>query len=41
MELAKAIHRDNGKGKREIKERGGGSIGVSDDDNDAPSFAVG
>ena len=41
VELAKAIHRDNGKGKREKKERGGGSVGVSDDDDDAPGFAVG
>jgi len=40
VELAKAIHRDNGKGKREKKERGGGSVGVGDDDN-APGFAVG
>ena len=40
VELAKAIHRDDGKGKREKKERGGGSVGVSDDD-DAPGFAVG
>ncbi len=31
---------DNGKGKREKKERGGSSVGVSDDD-DAPGFAVG
>ena len=40
VELAEAIHRDDGKGKREKKERGGGSVGVSDD-NDAPGFAVG
>ena len=40
VELAEAIHRDDGKGKREKKERGGGSVGVSDDDN-APGFAVG
>ena len=40
VELAEAIHRDDGKGKREKKERGGGSVGVSDDD-DAPGFAVG
>ena len=40
MELAKAIHRDNGKCKREKKERRGGSVGVSDNDN-APGFAVG
>ena len=40
MELAEAIHRDDGKGKREKKERGGGSVGISDDD-DAPGFAVG
>ena len=41
MELAEAIHRDEGKGKREKKERGGsGSVGVGNDDN-APGFAVG
>ena len=40
MELAEAIHRDDGKGKREKKECGGGSAGVSENDN-APSFAVG
>ena len=40
MELAKAIYRDDGKGKREKKERGGGSIGVGDADN-TPGFAVG
>ena len=40
MELAKAIHWDNGKGKREKKERRGGSVGVGNDD-DAPGFAVG
>ena len=40
MELAKAIHRDDGKGKREKKEHGGGGVGVSDED-DAPGFAVG
>ena len=40
VELAEAIHRDNGKGKREKKERRGGSVGVSDDDN-ALGFAVG
>ena len=28
------------RGKREKKERGGGSVGVGDDD-DAPGFAVG
>ena len=38
--MAKAIHWDNSKGKREKKERRGGSVGVSDDD-DAPGFAVG
>ncbi len=38
MELAEAIHWDDGKGKREKKERGGGSIGFSNDD--APGFAV-
>ena len=40
MELAEAIHRDDGKGKREKKERGGGSVGVSNDGN-APGFAIG
>ena len=40
VELAEAIHRDVGKGKREKKERGGGSVGIGDDD-DAPGFAVG
>ena len=40
MELAEAIHRDDGKGKWEKKERGGGSVGVGDVD-DAPCFAVG
>ncbi len=41
MELAEAIHRDDDKSKRERKkERGGGSVGISDD-NDAPGFAVG
>ena len=30
--MAEAIHRDDGKGKREKKERGGGS-GVGDDDD--------
>ena len=40
MELAEAIHQDYGKGKREKKESGGGSVGVSDND-DAPGFAVG
>ena len=40
MELAKAIHQDNGKGKREKKECRGGSVGVSDD-HDALGFAVG
>ncbi len=40
MDLAKAIHRDDGKGKREKKECRGSSVSVSDDDN-APGFAVG
>ncbi len=40
VELTEAIHRDDGKGKREKKECGAGSVGVSDDD-DAPGFAVG
>jgi len=40
VELAEAIHRVNRKGKREKKEREGGSIGVGDEDN-APGFAVG
>ena len=40
VELAKAIHRDDGKGKREKKECRGSSVSVSDDDN-APGFAVG
>ncbi len=40
MELAKAIHWDDRKGKREKKEHGGGGVGVSNNDN-APSFAVG
>ncbi len=40
MELAKAIHRDDSKGKREKKEHRGSSVGISDDD-DAPGFAVG
>jgi len=40
VELAEAIHRDGGKGKREKKERGGGSFGVCDND-DTPGFAVG
>ena len=40
VELAKSIHRDDGKGKREKKERGGSSVGVGDVD-DAPGFAVG
>ena len=39
VELAKTIHWDDGKGKREKKERGGGSISVGND-NDAPSFVV-
>ena len=38
--MAEAIHQDDGKGKREKKERWGGSVGVSND-NDAPGFAVG
>ena len=37
VELAEAIHRDNGKGKREKKERRGGSVGVGDND-DAPAL---
>ncbi len=42
VELAKAIHRDDGKGKREKKERGGGGGGAGvGNDNDARSFAVG
>ena len=40
VELAKAIHWDDGKGKREKKERGGGSIRVGNDNN-APGFAAG
>ena len=40
VELAEAIHRDDGKGKREKKERRAGSVGVSNND-DAPGFAVG
>ena len=40
MELAEAIHWDVGKGKREKKERGGGSVGVGNN-NDASGFAVG
>jgi len=40
VELAEAIHWDDGKGKREKKERGGGSVGLGDAD-DAPGFAVG
>ena len=36
-ELAKAIHRDDGKGKMEKKECVGSSVGVSDND-DAPDF---
>ena len=39
VELAEAIHRDDGKGKREKKERGGGSVGIGNDD-DAPGFAI-
>ena len=37
--MAKAIHRDNGKGKREKKEHGGINVGVGNN-NDAPGFAV-
>jgi hypothetical protein len=40
VELAEAIHQDNGKGKWEKRERGGGSIGVGNNNN-APGFAVG
>ena len=46
VELAEAIHRDDGKGKREKKDRRGGGcggsvgVGVGDNDN-APGFAVG
>ena len=40
VELAEAIHQDDGKGKRDKKEHGGGSVSIGDDDN-APSFAVG
>ncbi len=42
VELAEAIHQDDGKDKREEKERGSGgsSVGVCDDDN-APGFVVG
>ena len=40
VELAKAIHRDDGKGKREKKEHESGSVGV-DNDNDTLGFVVG
>ena len=40
VELVEAIHRDDSKGTREKKERRGGSVDVSDD-NDALGFAVG
>ena len=40
MELAEAIHWDDGKGKREKKEQGGSSVGVGNDNN-VPGFAVG
>ena len=40
MEFAEAIHRDDGKGKREKKERRGSSVGIGNED-DAPGFAVG
>ena len=40
VELAKAIHWDDSKGKREKKEHGSSGISVSDDD-DNPGFAVG
>jgi len=39
VELAEAIHWDDGKGKREKKERGGGSVGIgvgNDDDGRPP-----
>ena len=38
MELAKAIHRDDSKVKREKKECGGGGVGVGN--NNAPGFAA-
>ncbi len=42
VELAEAIHRDVGKGKREKKECGGGGVGVGvGNNNNAPGFAVG
>ena len=40
MELAEAIHRDDGKGKREKKDRRGVGVGFGNND-DAPGFAVG
>jgi len=40
VELAEAIHWDDGKGKREKKDRRGVGVGVSNN-NDAPGFAVG
>jgi hypothetical protein len=40
VEWAKAIHRDNGKGKREKKECRGSGIGVGNNDN-VPGFASG
>ena len=40
MELAKAIHRDDSKVKREKKECGGGGVGVGNNNN-APGFAAG
>ena len=46
VELAEAIHRDDGKGKREKKDRRGGNIGVGvgigvGDNDNAPGFVVG
>ncbi len=41
--MAEAIHQDDGKGKREKKERrdgSGGGVSVGDND-DTPGFAVG
>ena len=40
VELAKAIHQDDSKGKREKKERGGGGIGAGNN-NDTPGFGIG
>ena len=40
LELAEAIHQDNGKGKCEKKEQGGCGVGVSNNNN-APNFVVG